>query len=61
MVYVLTDEERLNLCIKTLDEIKQSHSAEIILNGCVVRDKAYIQSKNCLDRIMEEVKEESGT
>lgn len=52
MKYVLDDKERLKRCIEALEEIKDTHSAEIVMNGVVVRDKAYRQAKECLDTVM---------
>ena len=53
MEYLLNDEKRLELCIKALEEIKQTHSAQITMGDKVIRDRAYIQAKSCLDKIME--------
>lgn len=52
MVFVLSNEEKLEKCIKALEEIKSTHDANIIMGDRVVRDRAYLQAKECLDDVM---------
>lgn len=58
MVFVLSNEERLEKCIKTLEEIKSTHDVNIIMGDRVVRDRAYLQAKECLDEVMEEIQDD---
>ena len=53
MEYLLSNEERLKLCIKALEDIKNTHSVKIVMGDRIVRDRAYIQAKECLDKVME--------
>lgn len=52
MEYLLSNEERLELCIKALEEIKKTHSSQIVMGDRVVRDRAYIQASECLSAVM---------
>ena len=55
MVYILSNEERLELCIKSLVDIMKTHDVNIIMGDKIVRDRAYLQAKECLDEVMEEL------
>lgn len=48
----MTDEEKLKMCIETLKEIMETHNVDIIMGDRVVRDRAYKQAKECLDKVL---------
>ena len=61
--YKLSESERLALCIDCLIKIRDTHSARVIMGDRVVKDRAFLMSSECLEKIFKkkQPKEEEKT
>jgi len=49
--FILSETERLALCIDCLKKIRDTHSARVIMGDRVVIDRAFLMADECLEEI----------